>query len=182
MNQDNREIPSPPRTVFQLATMSSGIAVLTWIFCIMAIVLPLVVFLTAPQAWIAVLLLVIFWLTFRLVWSFYRPKYFEIREDRLLIIWAWRMMDIPLGEITEVTAMSKSDLGCVVRTWGAGGLWGGFGRFWSRKIGHMIMYASRVDKLVCIRRRDKKPILISPDDCEKFIDVLGKYCRSGGEG
>jgi len=181
MNQDNRDIPSPPRTVFRLAEMSVGIAVLTWIFCIMALVVPLVVFFTAPVAWIAVLLLVIFWLTFRLVWSFYRPKCFEICEDRLLIIWRWRMMDVPLDEITEVTAMSKSDLGFVMRTWGAGGLWGEFGRFWSRKLGHIIVYASRNDKLVCIRRGDKKPILISPDDCPKFIDVLGKYCRSDGD-
>jgi hypothetical protein len=181
MNQDNREIPPPPRTVFQLADMSSDIAVLTWVFCIMSVVLPLVVFFMAPQVWISVLLAMIFWLTIRFVSSFYRPKCFEICEDRLLIVWAWRMMDIPFGEITEAAAMSKSDLGLVVRTWGAGGLWGGFGRFWSRKIGHMIMYASRVDKLVCIRRRDEKPILISPDDCEKFIDVLGKYCRCGGD-
>ncbi len=182
MNQQNLAPPPVPRASFLLARMSTGIAVLTWIFCALAIAVPISVLYLAPEMWMSLVLAAIIWGVCRFVWSFYRPKYFEVLPDGLQIVWPWRSMFIPSEEITEIVPMSKEDLGLVIRTWGAGGLWGGFGKHWSRKIGHMLIYASRSDKLVCIRRVGKRPILITPEDCEEFIAAVRKSIPAEGGG
>ena len=172
MNQQNTDTPPIPRTSFALAPMSSGIAAMTWIFCLAAFGLPVVLFFAAPSVWISLLLATIMWAVCRFVWCFYRPVRFEICSEGLRIVWRWRSLLIGCDEITEVVSVSKSDLGFVIRTCGAGGLWGGFGRFWSRKMGRMLVYASRSDGLVCIRRGDDRPLIITPDSPEEFISSI----------
>jgi len=181
MNVPNADM-SPPGAAFALAGMSRDIAVLTRIFCILAVALPITVFCLAPQMWMALLLAAILWGTCRFVWSFYRPSRFEVRPDGLRIFFPWRTMLIPAGEITEVVPLSKDDLGFVIRTCGAGGLWGSFGGHWSRKFGRMLLYVSRSDEFVCIRRSGNRPILVTPTDRDRFIAELQKAAAAAGGG
>jgi len=176
MNQQNLAIRGPGRGGFALAGMSTGIAAMTWFLFILAVGLPIGIFIAAPDVWMSLLLAAIIWSTYAFVWVFYRPSRFEIRDDGLRIVWPVRSLSIRGDEITEITLLSKSDLGLVIRTCGAGGLWGGFGRFFSRKMGRMLIYASRGSGLVCIRRGGKRTLVISPERPEEFIDELRKVC------
>jgi len=176
MNEHDSSMQAEPRRSFELAEMSGGIAVMTWCLIALGLAAPIAVFVLAPEAWMALVLAVILWGTFAFVWVFYRPGRFEIHDGGLRIAFPIRSFCIPADEITAVEAISKSDLGFVIRTCGAGGLWGGFGRFWSRKMGRMLIYASRGDALVCIRRGQKPTLLISPDNREEFITELQGLC------
>jgi hypothetical protein len=176
MNEQNVAMRGLPRASFALAEMSTGVAAMTWFACILALALPTTIFFAAPEVWMSLLLGAIIWSTYIFVWVFYRPSRFEICDDGLRIVWPVRSLLIPAADITEFAPISKSDLGLVIRTCGAGGLWGGFGRFWSRKMGRMLIYASRGDALVCIRRGEKRTLLISPEKPEEFIDELRKIC------
>jgi len=179
MNEHDMAIRGLPRASFALAEMSTGIAAMTWFLFILAVGLPIGLFIAAPDVWMSLLLAGIIWSTYIFVWVFYRPSCFEICDDGLRIVCPMRSLTIRVAEITGITPISKSDLGLVVRTWGAGGLWGGFGRFWSRKMGRMLIYASRGDALVCIRRGEKRTLVISPEKPEEFIDELRRICGAG---
>ncbi|MDP6634448.1 MAG: PH domain-containing protein [Phycisphaerae bacterium] len=181
MNQQTFETPRQPRSVFALAEMSTGMSVLTWSMCVLGLALPIVIFIAAPEVWMSMLLAGVIWGTYAFVWVFYRPSRFEICRSGLRIVWPMRSFYIPAAEIAEIAPISKSALGLVLRTFGAGGLWGGFGRFWSRKMGHMLIYASRSDGLVCIRRGRERTVLISPARPDEFITELQRVCSAGGE-
>jgi len=178
MNRPNNQ---PTGAAFNLAGMSRDVAVLTWLFCILAVAIPVTVFFLAPEKWMSLLLAAILWGTFRFVWSFYRPSRFEINADGLRIVFPWRSLLIPRDEIVETVLLPKGDLGFVIRTCGAGGLWGSFGGHWSRKIGRMLIYSSRSDQFVFIRRGGLRPILITPTDPEQFVEEMRKFSPDRGD-
>jgi hypothetical protein len=60
---------------------------------------------------------------------------------------------------------------------GAGGLWGGFGWLYTRK-GLLDLYVSRTDRFVLVRRRIGRPLLLTPERDEAFVDAL--RALSGG--
>jgi hypothetical protein len=55
---------------------------------------------------------------------------------------------------------------------GAGGLWGGFGWFWTTRRGLVRMYVSRIDHFVWIERGPAQPWLITPDHPDAFVRAL----------
>jgi hypothetical protein len=84
------------------------------------------------------------------------------------IRWPLRQKWIPAENIASIETMDSHPLDGAIRTFGAGGLWGGFGLFWSRKQGHFVLYASRQDGLVRIGLRRGKSLLITPVGPEQF--------------
>ena len=54
---------------------------------------------------------------------------------------------------------------------GAGGLWGGFGWLYTSK-GLVGLYVSRTDRVVLVRRRAGRPLLVTPEDDERFVAAL----------
>ncbi len=54
---------------------------------------------------------------------------------------------------------------------GAGGLWGAFGKLKTRKA-TLAMYISRVDGLVLVNRSSGPPLLITPQDPARFVNAL----------
>jgi len=57
-----------------------------------------------------------------------------------------------------------------VRTFGVGGLFGYFGKFWNKEYGNMTWYATRRDKAIMIITKENKKIILTPDEVEKFIN------------
>ncbi len=119
--------------------------------------------------------LVFFILTYAWVWLRFRPKAFIVDRDAITVLWPLKRRRLPRNSITAARLLGRealnAELGWAVRV-GAGGLWGGFGRLWSRRRGWVQLYVSRRDQLVWIERGEQRPWLISPENPERFIALL----------
>jgi hypothetical protein len=52
---------------------------------------------------------------------------------------------------------------------GAGGLWGGFGLLKTERE-TFSMWISRTDRFVIVRLRNARPLLVTPDDPDRFVE------------
>lgn len=62
-----------------------------------------------------------------------------------------------------------------IRLWGSGGLYGYFGYFAFKGIGRVHMYATNRHNLVVIKDERSEKHLLSPDQPERFILLLGSH-------
>jgi hypothetical protein len=167
--------PSVTVARFELAPMSTGIRILTWI----VLALPLALLLGARQAdgaagrvllGVTVFLL----LLYASVWLWWRPTAFEIDPAGLRIRWPLRARLIPARELADAVVLSggafRREFGWGVRV-GAGGLWGGFGWLCTRK-GLVDLYVSRADHFVLVTLRTGRPLLLTPDADQRFVATL----------
>ena len=163
------------RTDFPLAPMTTDLRVLTWVLFLIPVGL-VGGALAAPPATRTVLAAVSAFvvLTYASVWFVWRPTRFEVDPNALRIVWPVRARTIPRGSIASVRMILGGDLrteyGAGVRI-GAGGLWGGFGLLKTRTT-TFSMWISRTDKLVVVELRDARPLLVTPDDPERFVQAL----------
>ena len=174
-----RELVHEPVQSFRLAPMSRSIRVLT----LALLPLPLVLLAAAPFCGAgptltgAALFVGLIWAG---VWTWFRPTRFELSSASLRIVWPIRRRDIELSSVERVEIVSARDLraefGFLARV-GAGGLWGGFGMLWSSKGRHIDFYISRLGPMVLIHRRTGHPLLITPEQPERFVDAL---CAAAG--
>jgi hypothetical protein len=167
-----------PRT-FPLAPMSALVAVITWVFLAGGVVLPVVMFAAMPKGIIGLatsLLGTLPLVVVAFIWLIYRPGSFEVTPRGVWIHWPVRRRLLPAGDITEVRALPRKEVGLGIRVCGAGGVFGGFGWFWSRRVGLFLAYASRNDGLVLIRLASAKPIIITPARPEEFVQAVQRAC------
>jgi hypothetical protein len=61
-----------------------------------------------------------------------------------------------------------------IRLWASGGLYGYFGIFFFRGIGKVKMYATNRNNLVLVKDAKNTKYLISPDNVDKFMDLLNR--------
>lgn len=99
-----------------------------------------------------------------------RPMAYELTNDNLIIHRPWKDVKIATQEIQSLTCISKATLSGSIRTFGVGGLFGYFGKFYQSKIGKMTWYATRTDRPVLIITKTGKKIIITPDDPQKLAD------------
>lgn len=158
-------------TSFRLAPMSRLIFALTvGLLALLVVLLASAVFQRALVGPALFLLGVYAW-----VWLRFRPTRFVIHPGLLEVVWPLkrrrlRRSDISAIHLIEAAAL-RSKLGWCVRI-GAGGLWGGFGWLWTRRLGIVQMYVSRTDRLVWIERANARPWLITPEEPEDFVRGL----------
>jgi hypothetical protein len=134
--------------------------------------------LSAPPPASAVLLGItaVFLLIYASVWFVWRPSRFEVGSEGLSIVWPIRTRVIPRAVIESAKIVTSSEFrreyGYGVRI-GAGGLWGGFGLL---KTGRetFSMWISRTDRFVIVRVRGARPLLITPEQPERFIERLNR--------
>jgi len=160
---------------FALAPMSPLVAVATWLLLALAVVLPAVIAIWAPREhglWMAAGLAMFLWAVFLFIWGFYRPRRFEVGPDGLTIHWPWRRRFIPAALVLNVQRVSRAHLGWMIRTFGAGGLFGGFGQFYSRRLGHLAVYVSSHRDLVLVDLARARSLLISPDRPDEFVEAV----------
>jgi hypothetical protein len=102
-------------------------------------------------------------------WLF-STKYYTLNDQRLTIHRPFRNREICINEISQVQAVSREDMKGSLRTFGVGGLFGYFGKFWVPQIGAVNAYATQMKNLVLIATHAGEQILISPDD----VDLIGQ--------
>jgi hypothetical protein len=81
---------------------------------------------------------------------------------------------IPLRSIRRTATIDATELRGAIRTFGSGGLFGIYGRFWSRKFGHFRMYATRSKGFVIIEAGTR--YLLTPNSPAAFVAAVERAC------
>lgn len=103
----------------------------------------------------------------------YRPLGYTITDNQVIIRRPWRSVIVERKSIKTAQIISKDQLKFTIRTFGVGGLFGYYGKFYNSVYGKMTWYLTRRDRLVLIKTVDNKTILLSPDEIDPFIKELG---------
>jgi len=158
-----------------LGTSARVITVITALLMIgipiaILIFMPLMVFSMAILALIVppLILLGCYW---------YRVTGYQVDANRITINRLASDVDIPLGKVESIDfdpeAMKRS-----LKSFGNGGVFGFYGKFWNRKYGRYRAYVTDLNKVVVIRAGGTI-YMLSPEQPEKFIDKI-KEKLSGG--
>lgn len=102
----------------------------------------------------------------------FRPLYYELLDDKLIVNRFVSDISIYRNQISSVEIITKKEIGWVVRVFGVGGLFGYFGKFSNFKMGSMTWYATRRDRMILIKTMNGEKIILTPDEPEKFVAEL----------
>lgn len=105
-----------------------------------------------------------------LAWAL-APRGFTVEAGRVRVERRLRPVEIPLREVRLAEMLPDGALGGSVRLWGAGGVFGYYGRFWSRPLGQYRLYATRAAGLV----RLVTPVgtfVLSPEPPGRFVEEV----------
>lgn len=116
---------------------------------------------------VIILLLLAYLFTFLL-----RPLHYTITDTTLIIQRPLSSKKIARADIEALELFINGELNWAIRTFGVGGLFGYFGRFFKGSIGSMTWYATRRNKAVLIRTKKGDRIVVTPDDYEGFVTAL----------
>lgn len=104
----------------------------------------------------------------------FRVTGYELNGQSLIIFRPIRNRVIPLTEILRVGQVEKKSLRWSLRTFGNGGLFGYYGKFYNPTFGTMTWYASRRSNALLMQTTNSENILITPDEPEAFLGLLAK--------
>ncbi|MFN0190250.1 MAG: PH domain-containing protein [Bacteroidia bacterium] len=104
-----------------------------------------------------------------IVFYLYRPLKYSIENGNIRISRMLGDKIIYKDEIKAIRIPSEHDIAWPIRTFGNGGLFGYTGRYYTKHIGSMIWYCSRKNNFILIERKNKIPIVISPDKYKDFL-------------
>jgi len=76
-------------------------------------------------------------------------------------------------DIKSVDVLQEFQIGGAIRTFGVGGLFGYYGKYFNQAFGSMNWYMTRSDKPVLITTLKSK-IVVSPDETDQFAEILRK--------
>ena len=161
---------------FDLAPMNAPLRVTTWISLPLPLVFLVLGFAGAgPDPRIQFAMFGFVLAVYASIWFLFRPTCFELTHDELHIVWPLRTRVIPRRGVTGARVVSGADFrreaGVGMRI-GAGGLWGGFGLLKTSKGPTYSMWVSRTDPLVIVTLDGARPLLLTPEDPERFIAAL----------
>jgi Bacterial PH domain len=98
-----------------------------------------------------------------------RPNNYSVSSDKLLIHRALSNVEISRNNIQTVQEIDESEVKNSIRTFGVGGFFGNFGKFWNGKLGNMTWYVTRKNNFVLVETKDQKKIILTPDKPEEFV-------------
>ena len=101
-----------------------------------------------------------------------RPKNYSVSADKLLIHRMINNVEIDRNNIQSVQEIDESQVKNSLRTFGVGGFFGNFGKFWNSTLGNMTWYVTRKNNFVLIETKDQKKIILTPDKPEEFVASL----------
>ena len=100
------------------------------------------------------------------------PQRLEIGHDKIVILRRYRSVTIRREQIASVERLPDGALRSALRTCGVGGLFGYYGRFYTRKIGSFSLYATRLDNLFLITLCTGKRVVISCAEPDKMEPLM----------
>lgn len=106
-----------------------------------------------------------------LVTLLYAPRGYAVGSDGIIVCRIGPNVVLGRDRIAEIRRIRLEELGFPLRIWGSGGLFGAFGRFWSRRLGAFRAYVTNRTDLVLIVLTSGEKVLISPGPAVRFLDV-----------
>ena len=109
------------------------------------------------------------------IWFYWRPSAFRLEASSLVLEFPRRETVLDATSVTRVHRYAS--YAEFIEEWqfgiriGAGGLFGAFGWLKTGK-GTLQMYLSRSTDLVLLEFHDRRPLLITPEDAERFVACL----------
>jgi hypothetical protein len=98
------------------------------------------------------------------------PTGFSIEGNAVKVLRRLRPVSIPLSRLRAAGPVRRP-LARSIRLGGSGGLYGWYGRYWSRALGQFRVYATRTGNLVQLDTPDERWIL-SPEPAGRFLDEV----------
>lgn len=99
------------------------------------------------------------------------PRGFTIEGGELTVNRALFPVRIPLAAIRGAWLVGREQVGALVKVAGSGGLFGHYGRYYSRGLGSFRLYATRRDRLVVVDTEVGRFVL-TPATPERFLESL----------
>ena len=109
-----------------------------------------------------------------LVCFLYSPRSYKVDNVDLTIVRPANNKKIKLTDISEIRAIAEGEMTGTVRTFGDGGLFGYYGKYYNSKIGSMTLYATQKQNRILITTKQGKKIVITPDDLS-IIDYINDH-------
>lgn len=94
----------------------------------------------------------------------YAPQSYTIDSTTFTINRPINNVKIKLADITQIRTVADSEITGLIRTFGNGGLFGYYGKYYNSIIGHMTLYTTQRKNMVLILTKQGKKIIITPDD------------------
>lgn len=102
----------------------------------------------------------------------FRPNNYAVSDEKLLIHRMIGDVKILRNDIKSVEMIDESKVKNSIRTFGSGGFFGSYGKFWNSTLGSMTWYITRKENFVLVTTNDEKKILLTPDEPEAFVTSL----------
>jgi hypothetical protein len=109
---------------------------------------------------VVVVLCLVFWIG---TYGF-SPQSYWLEDGVLTVKRAFKSRKIYLDQISEIRPVEEGEMKRTVRTFGSGGLFGYFGKFYNSTFGSMTWYATKRKEMVLIVLKRGEKIIITPDD------------------
>jgi Bacterial PH domain len=116
-------------------------------------------------------IILLLWIAFAVCLAYWVQGY-SLTETELIIHQKFTTTKLPLSTIVSATAVSKQEMGLVIRYMGNGGLFGYTGYFSNKLYGRMQWYVTSMQHLIVLELIDKKYICISPNEVQDFLKKI----------
>ncbi|WP_197088653.1 PH domain-containing protein [Rufibacter radiotolerans] len=94
----------------------------------------------------------------------YAPQSYRVGANYLEIVRPAQNKRINFTDIREIRALAGPEMNGVIRTFGVGGLFGYFGKYYSPGLGSMTFYATQRNNRLIIETRQGKKMILTPDN------------------
>jgi len=107
------------------------------------------------------------------VLAFFAPRAYIVTPSHVVVHRLGPDVKVPRDRIRHVQPI-PGRLRAPLRLWGAAGFLGAWGWYYNRDLGVFRAYVTRKDQTVILRLTESKPLVLSPDDPEGFLEALAE--------
>jgi hypothetical protein len=162
-------------------TLAVSTALIVALFAALGVGIPWLVGREAPEMLGVLLLLPLLLLGILAACWALAPRGFALEAGEVRVERPVLPVSIPLASIRSVQVLGPAALRGSLRLGGTGGLFGYYGRFWSRSLGPYRLYATSARRLVLLDTQGGRFVL-SPDPPARFAEaVLARAPRARGD-
>lgn len=104
----------------------------------------------------------------------FRPMYYVVKSNEVIIYRLIKSVKIKRNDIISVEIIDKQRTAGTIRTFGVGGLFGYYGKFWNKNLGSMQWYATQRINYILITTSKNKKIILTPDEPVVFADQFNR--------
>jgi len=104
----------------------------------------------------------------------FAPHYYRVENNNLIIVRPANNKIIKLSDIEVIRPVENSEMLGAIRTFGNGGLFGYFGKYYYPKIGNVNLYATQRKNRIFIETKQGLKFIITPDDLSIIDNIKGK--------